>query len=101
MVRTEYWLVESRIETSSWLNSGAAIDCKSTSRCSTDTVLSGSTCTTHKKGWSDGLDSSLEGKLESTIPGVGNLTWGPKVGYNYKKEGGKDVAICTLESSTK
>ncbi|KAF5563779.1 hypothetical protein FPANT_14207, partial [Fusarium pseudoanthophilum] len=66
---TEYWFVESAVEYSSWQNSGAAIDCKSTSSCNSNVAQIKQSCTSYTHSSSNGVDfKALDAALEFAIP---------------------------------
>ncbi|KAH7471573.1 hypothetical protein FOMA001_g13616 [Fusarium oxysporum f. sp. matthiolae] len=99
---TEYWFVESAIEYSSWQNSGAAIDCRSTSSCNSDNSVSTQSCTAHTKQWSNGVDWQIvEAKLEKTIPNIdAKVSIGSNVKYQHSDVGADTTQICTLDQTT-
>lgn len=99
---TEYWFVESAIEYTNWENSGAAIDCKSTSSCNSFVAQANQTCTTYNNdtwvAWSLGLDATLDLAVLSSDP---NVHLGVSPGYSHTSVEGKGTSRCTTFSTTK
>ncbi|KAI6082496.1 hypothetical protein F4821DRAFT_281790 [Hypoxylon rubiginosum] len=97
---TEYWIVESEVEYNDWVNTGSAIDCKSTSRCtSTDTDL-GQTCETITATHSDGgefkyLDVAIDGKIFKDY----GLKYGASLSYKWDNSKGTSQSVCTSQSA--
>ncbi|KAH9907216.1 hypothetical protein F4778DRAFT_799554 [Xylariomycetidae sp. FL2044] len=97
---TEYWFTETEIEYDNWSNSGAAIDCKSTSSCSSRDVDLKQTCTsmTKSKGetadWK-AFDIGFEGKVWKD--------WSFKASdsFSYKWDHGETngTTICTTAAA--
>jgi hypothetical protein len=100
---TEYYFVESAVEYSSWQNSGAAIDCATTSTCNSDVAQQQQSCTSFTKSNSHGVDVQvLEAKFEKIIPNTSNkLSIGSNVKYQFKHDEGKTTQVCTTDSNTK
>ncbi|SCO91271.1 uncharacterized protein FRV6_15399 [Fusarium oxysporum] len=66
---TEYWFVESAVEYSSWQNSGAAINWKSTSSCNSNVAQIRQSSTSYSYSSSNGIEYKiLDGALEFAIP---------------------------------
>lgn len=100
--RTEYYIVESEIEYNNWVNSGAAIDCNSTSRCSSTDIDLGQTCESHTVSHSDGgewkiLDVAIDGKIWE---GWG-LKAGNSVSYKWDNSKSDQKTVCTSQSARK
>jgi hypothetical protein len=100
---TEYYFVESAIEYSGWQNSGAAIDCRTTSSCNSDSAIASQTCTAHTKTWSNGVDWQLvEAKFEQVIPDTANkVSLGSNIKYQHSDVEGDTKQICTTNGTTK
>ncbi|KAI6083042.1 hypothetical protein F4821DRAFT_281377 [Hypoxylon rubiginosum] len=97
---TEYYIVESEIEYNNWVNSGAAIDCNSTSRCSSTDIDLGQTCESHTVSHSDGgewkiLDVAIDGKIWE---GWG-LKAGNSVSYKWDNSKSDQKTVCTSQSA--
>ncbi|CAJ0547551.1 Ff.00g043050.m01.CDS01 [Fusarium sp. VM40] len=99
---TEYYFVESAVEYSSWQNSGAAIDCRTTSSCNSDSSIASQSCTAHTKSWSNGMDWQIvEAKLEMVIPDTTNkVSIGSNVKYQHSDAQADTTTICTTDSTT-
>ncbi|EXL67137.1 hypothetical protein FOPG_16717 [Fusarium oxysporum f. sp. conglutinans race 2 54008] len=99
---TEYYFVESAIEYSGWQNSGAAIDCRTTSSCNSDSAIASQTCTAHTKTWSNGVDWQIvEAKLEKVVPDTSNkVSLGSNVKYQHSDVQGDTTQICTTDRTT-
>jgi hypothetical protein len=100
---TEYWFVESAVEYSSWQNSGAAIDCASTSSCNSDVAQLAQSCTAFTHSSSNGVDwQILEGKLEYAIPNTAaKISLGSNIKYQHSEVNSDTTQICNTESTTK
>ncbi|KAI0382383.1 hypothetical protein F5Y04DRAFT_45381 [Hypomontagnella monticulosa] len=97
---TEYYIVESEIEYNDWVNSGAAIDCNSTSSCSSTDIDLGQTCESHTVSHSDGgewkiLDMAIDGKIWD---GWG-LKAGGSVSYKWDNTKSDRKTVCTSQSA--
>ncbi|XXH01790.1 hypothetical protein Hte_008151 [Hypoxylon texense] len=97
---TEYYIVESEVEYSNWINSGSAIDCNSTSRCSSTDIDLGQTCESHTVSHSDGgewklLDVAIDGKIWA---GWG-LKAGNAVSYKWDNTQSDQKTVCTSQSA--
>ncbi|KAI1772143.1 hypothetical protein F4818DRAFT_189295 [Hypoxylon cercidicola] len=97
---TEYWIVESEVEYNNWVNTGSAIDCKSTSRCTSTDIDLGQTCASYTVSHSDGgewkiLDVAVDGKIFKD--------WGLKVGgsisYKWDNTKANQQTACTSQSA--
>ncbi|KAF4951392.1 hypothetical protein FSARC_12922 [Fusarium sarcochroum] len=99
---TEYYFVESAVEYSGWQNSGAAIDCRTTSTCNSDSAIASQTCTAHTKTWSNGVDWQIvEAKLEMVVPNTSNkVSLGSNVKYQHSDVQGDTKTICTTDQTT-
>jgi hypothetical protein len=82
---TETWLVETAIEFNDWQNTGAAIDCATTSECDSEHSLQNQTCVTNGNEISNEIERSLELSLGFALPlegfsvqlgGTRSYTWG-------------------------
>lgn len=100
---TEYWFVESAVEHSSWQNSGAAIDCKSTSSCNSKVTQIRQSCTSYSYSSSNGIDYKiLDGALEFAIPNTeAKVSLGSSINYQHTDVDGTTTMICTTDSTTK
>ncbi|KAM0351798.1 hypothetical protein ACHAPU_002310 [Fusarium lateritium] len=98
---TEYYFVESAVEYSSWQNSGAAIDCRTTSSCNSDSTIATQSCTAHTKSWSNGMDWQIvEGKLEMAIPDTNaKVSIGSNIKYQHSDAQSDTTTICTTDST--
>ncbi|KAI2616775.1 hypothetical protein GGR54DRAFT_608849 [Hypoxylon sp. NC1633] len=97
---TEYYIVESEVEYNNWVNSGAAIDCNSTTTCSSTDVDLGQTCESHTVSHSDGgewkvLDMAIDGKIWE---GWG-LKAGTSVSYKWDNSKSDQKTVCTSQSA--
>ncbi|KAF5000036.1 hypothetical protein FGRMN_2046 [Fusarium graminum] len=99
---TEYFFVESAIEYSGWENSGAAIDCRTTSSCNSDSSISGQSCTSHTKTSSNGMDwQIIEAKFETAIPDTNaKVSIGTNVKYQHSDSQADTTTICTTDATT-
>lgn len=100
---TEYWFVESAVEYSSWQNSGAAIDCRSTSMCNSNVAQIRQSCTSYTRSSSNGVDYKIiDGALEFAIPNTeAKVTLGTSINYQHTDVDSKTSMICTSDSTTK
>ncbi|KAI1373484.1 hypothetical protein F4677DRAFT_448312 [Hypoxylon crocopeplum] len=97
---TEYWIVESEIEYNDWVNSGSAIDCNSTTRCSSTDIDLGQTCESYTVSKGEGgdwkvLDAGFEYKVFE------NWSLKASSSYSYKFDESKANAktVCTSQSA--
>ncbi|KAL4724359.1 hypothetical protein ACLX1H_008973 [Fusarium chlamydosporum] len=99
---TEYWFVESAVEYSSWQNSGAAIDCKSTSSCNSNVAQIRQSCTSYSHSSSNGVDYKIiDGALEFAIPNTeAKVSLGSSINYQHTDVDGTSTMICTTDSTT-
>ncbi|KAH6887134.1 hypothetical protein B0T10DRAFT_607888 [Thelonectria olida] len=99
---TEYWFVESAVEYSSWQNSGAAIDCASTSSCNSNIAQLKQSCTSYTHSSSNGVDYKiLDASLDYAIPNTAaKVTFGSSINYQHTDLDGKSTMICTTDSTT-
>ncbi|KAH7150304.1 hypothetical protein B0J13DRAFT_499263 [Dactylonectria estremocensis] len=99
---TEYWFVESAVEYSSWQNSGAAIDCKSTSSCNSNVAQLRQSCTSYTHSSSNGVDYKIiDATLDLAIPNSENkVSLGSSINYQHTDVDGKSTMICTTDSTT-
>ncbi|RKK65343.1 hypothetical protein BFJ69_g16368 [Fusarium oxysporum] len=99
---TEYWFVECAVEYSSWQNSGAAIDCKSTSSCNSNVDQIRQSCTSYSYSSSNGIDYKiLDGALEFAIPNTeAKVSLGSSINYQHTDVDGTATMICTTDSTT-
>lgn len=100
---TEYWLVESAVEYTSWQNSGAAIDCKSTSSCNSNVAQLRQSCTSYTRSSSNGVDYKiLDASLAYAIPNTAaTVTFGSSINYQHTDVSSDTSMICTTDSTTK
>ncbi|EXA30389.1 hypothetical protein FOVG_18222 [Fusarium oxysporum f. sp. pisi HDV247] len=100
--RTEYWFVESAVEYSSWQNSGATIDCKSTSSCNSNVAQIRQSCTSYSYSSSNDIDYKiLDGALEFAIPNTeAKVSLGSSINYQHTDVDGTTTMICTTDSTT-
>ncbi|KAL6399782.1 hypothetical protein AUP68_17189 [Ilyonectria robusta] len=99
---TEYWLVESAVEYTSWQNSGAAIDCKSTSSCNSNVAQLRQSCTSYTRSSSNGVDYKiLDASLAYAIPNTAaTVTFGSSINYQHTDVSSDTSMICTTDSTT-
>ncbi|KAF9770780.1 hypothetical protein IL306_011617 [Fusarium sp. DS 682] len=99
---TEYYFVESAIEFSGWQNSGAAIDCRTTSSCNSDSAIASQSCTAHTKTWSNGVDYQIvEAKFELAVPDTSpKVSFGTNVKYQHSDIKSDMTTICTTDQTT-
>jgi hypothetical protein len=100
---TEYWFVESAVEYSSWQNSGAAIDCASTSSCNSNIAQLKQSCTSYTHSSSNGVDYKiLDASFDYAIPNTAaKVSFGSSINYQHTDLDGKTTMICTTDSTTK
>ncbi|KAI1408065.1 hypothetical protein F5Y13DRAFT_194771 [Hypoxylon sp. FL1857] len=99
---TEYWLVEAQIEYDNWVNSGAAIDCKTTARCGSQDSESSQSCTSIQTSKSSGydvkmLDLALQFALPVSLPE--KISLGGSLSYHWDTSKSESTTVCTTTSA--
>ncbi|KAI1427971.1 hypothetical protein F5Y12DRAFT_734454 [Xylaria sp. FL1777] len=99
---TEFWIVEGAIEYQNWVNTGSAIDCKSTSLCSSTTVDVGNqTCSSTGSSNSNGVGVDI-GVAFSKAKFVGDAEFSASssVSYDHTWVTSTEEQFCTSTGAT-